>query len=51
MFRRYPEAEAVAIRLDVYALPSMEGYRNGVVPKWKTLYRARFERGRNGPST
>jgi hypothetical protein len=40
----HPEAESVAARLDVFEMPTMEGYREGNRPWWSLHYRARFVR-------
>ncbi|UQA55111.1 hypothetical protein [Polyangium aurulentum] len=37
-----PEAESVAVRLDVFEMPTMEAYRQGDRPWWALYYRARF---------
>lgn len=42
MFALHPEAESVAVLLDVYDLPSMKTYREGKRPSYALHYLARF---------
>ncbi|WP_272138213.1 hypothetical protein [Stigmatella ashevillensis] len=44
MFGRHPDARAVTVIVNVFDLPSMEGYRAGERPAWKEQYRAVLER-------
>ena len=38
----HPEAERVAVRLDVFEMPTMKAYREGDRPRWALHYRTRF---------
>ena len=47
MFARYPEAVQVSVKFDVYVIPTMEEFRDGVRPGWKRLYQVKLNREAN----
>lgn len=44
MFGRHPGAAKVVVALEQHQLPTMEQYRQGQRPEWKTVYVEVFER-------
>ena len=42
MFARYPEANAVVVRLETFTPVAMDAWRRGERPKWSPLYTAKF---------
>jgi hypothetical protein len=50
MLARHPEAARVAVHLDAYDLPTMDGYREGKRPEWAPYYEAVFVRKDHAPS-
>jgi hypothetical protein len=44
VFGRHPQAEAVAVRVEEYMLPTLEEYRDGKRPHWQPIYDATFAR-------
>lgn len=42
VFARHPEAKKVAVHVEIYDLPSMAEYREGLRPNWKTMYRGEY---------
>jgi hypothetical protein len=44
MFGRYPTAEVVEVRVEVYQVPSMAEYRAGSRPEWQPVHSSVFRR-------
>lgn len=43
MFGRHPTAQRVVVLLEIYELPTMDEYRAGSRPEWKTVYVEAFD--------
>jgi hypothetical protein len=47
-FARFPHAEVVLVKVEVFALPSMAQYRGGRRPQWRKIYGFAFHRAADG---